>query len=133
LDIGLALILTLILSGCSDKGTEPVGRDEGGGEAVSFALDLQPVFDAACVSCHGVGGNGGLDLRPGLAWGNLVGVPSVGYAQQLVVAGDPELSLLFLKISGAAGVGSRMPVGGALDAAKIDAFRRWILDGAPNN
>ena len=129
--IGVAV--SLAVSGCSDHGTEPTGGGTSPLPSVSFAADLQPVFDTNCVGCHGVGGNGGLDVRPCQAWGNLVGVASTGYAQQRVVPNNPALSLLYLKLSGAAGVNDRMPLGGTLSPAEIEDFRIWILEGALNN
>lgn len=127
------LALVVLVVGCSDRGTEPAGKGPGDGGTVSFAGDLQPIFDADCVGCHGADGNGDLDLRPGLAWENLVGAASSGYSQTRVVPGKPEESLLYLKLSGSAGVGARMPAGGALDSAEIESFRVWISDGALDN
>lgn len=126
--------LVLAVGACSDHGTAPVDPGgAGGGTAVSFAADLQPVFTATCTGCHGPGGEGGLNLSAGVAHGNLVGVAAVGHAGQRVVAGDPDQSVLYLKISGAAAVGDRMPLGGALDAGTIEKVRQWIAAGALDN
>jgi hypothetical protein len=127
----LAWLLTI--SGCSDHGTDPTDNDIFGTATISFAADLQPVFALHCGDCHSVGGNGGLDLRPGVAWDNLVDVASTGYAQQRVVPGQPNLSLLYLKLAGAAGVGDRMPQGGALPADDLENVRIWIAEGARDN
>ncbi len=123
----------LAVTGCSDNGTAPTGPG-GGGTTVSFAVDLQPILVANCVGCHGAGGSGGLNLSPDVAWANLVGVETTGYApQQRVVAGNPDQSVLYLKLSGASGVGDRMPQGGMLLDDDIEKFRVWVVQGAPDN
>lgn len=133
---GLALFAA---AGCSDNGADPItGGDGGGGggggnETVSFAADVQPVFTANCVGCHGRFGNGGLDLRAGQAWGNLVDQASATYTQDRVVPGVPDQSLLYLKITGAAGVGGEMPPGNSLPAGEITTIRTWIEEGALDN
>jgi hypothetical protein len=129
----LGLVWLVTISGCSDHGTDPTKNDTVDPATVSFAADLQPVFDLNCGTCHAAGGNGGLDLRQGVAWGNLVGAAAVGYAQQRVVPGRPDLSLLYLKLSGSVGVGDRMPLGGALPANELENVRIWIVEGARDN
>ena len=127
------LAVLLAVSGCSDNGTEPT-VPSGGGTTVSFAVDLQPVFAAHCVGCHGAGGDGGLNLTPDVAWANLVGVETSGYApRQRVVVGNPDQSVLYLKLSGAPGVGDRMPQGRMLLDDDIEKFRVWIAQGALDN
>ena len=50
-----------------------------------------------------------------------------------VIPGNAQDSYLVIKIEGRQGVGSRMPVGGALDAVDITNIRNWINEGAKNN
>jgi len=127
--VGLAVGL---LAGCSDLGG-PVDGGPPSEPTVSFAADLQPVFDAHCIGCHGASGLAGMDLRDGQSRANLVNVPSTSYDLPRVTPGDPERSILYLKLSGAPGVGDRMPQGGSLDAATIERFRIWIAEGARDN
>ncbi len=128
-----ATALLLAVAGCSDNGTDPT-TGGGTGTTVSFAADLQPVFNQSCNGCHGAGGFGGLDLTAAVSWANLVGIESMGYAPtQRVVSGNPEQSVLYLKIIGDASVGNRMPLGGALDLDTMEQFRVWIAQGAQNN
>lgn len=123
------------LAACSDQGTEPqlddAGDGNGGGPTVSFAADVQPLFDANCIGCHGA--NGGLSLAAGSSYDNLVGVPAQGYAGNRVVPGDPDASVLYRKLSGAQGVGGPMPPTGFLPAATVDLVRTWIAEGALEN
>ncbi|MGD9548833.1 MAG: c-type cytochrome domain-containing protein [Candidatus Krumholzibacteriia bacterium] len=135
--IGILVLLTGLaqLAACSDNGTEPQLDDAGGGEpTVSFAADVQPIFDANCIGCHGaVGGNGGMSLVAGSSYDNLVGVPSQGYAGDRVVPGDPDASVLYRKLTGAQGVGGPMPPTGILPPATVEPVRIWIAEGAIDN
>ena len=79
----------------------------------------------------------GLNLDPGMAYANLVGVASRQKpALQRVAAGDPENSYLVHKLEGRADiVGQRMPrtAGPFLTEGQLMVMRRWIALGAPNN
>ena len=127
------LVLTgvLALAGCSDEGTDPVAPAPT--VVVSFTAQVQPVFNANCTGCHGQDGNGGLDLREGQAYGNLVAVASQGYPGQRVVGGDPDSSVLHRKLNGLSGVGGPMPPGGTLPEADRNLIRDWISEGAKDN
>lgn len=125
--------MAVLLVACSETNTGP-GEPGGGGATVSLAADVQPVFDAHCLGCHGPGGNGGLDLSAEVAWANLVGVETTNYApRQRVVSANPGESVLFLKISAAAAVGASMPPGAPLPADAIELVRIWIAQGALDN
>ncbi|MEY2936086.1 MAG: hypothetical protein RL033_6835, partial [Pseudomonadota bacterium] len=51
--------------------------------------------------------------------------------RDLVVPGDPEQSLLLLKVAGLPPCGNRMPLGGkVLTASQIRLIRSWIAAGA---
>ncbi len=116
--------------------------DQGGGDGmVSFAGQIQPIFDARCTVCHQAGGLAdilGITLRlvPGESYNGLVNQPSSQRADLTrVVPGDSTSSLLFLKVSSnTPPVGSRMPLfGAALSQAEIDLIRDWIDQGAQDN
>jgi mono/diheme cytochrome c family protein len=120
-----------LFPGCSDEGDPiaPGGPDVTG--PVSFAEDVQPIFDSRCTGCHGEGGNGGLDLRSPQSYANLVDAGSPNYGAKRVVPGDPDASVLVDKISGGGRYGSRMPpTGSALSAAQISTIRTWVAEGA---
>ena len=136
--IGLVLALG---AGCADWGDDPAGPVDPPDPpdppepppGVSFAADVQPIFDASCVGCHGVGGNGGLDLRQGASHANLVGAAATGSSLLRVQPGDPAASWLYLKLTGAQDAGTEMPPGSPLPAAQIDHVRVWIEEGAREN
>ncbi len=90
--------------------------------------------------CHGNAKAAGLDLRPEVAWENLIDVPSSGSRFRRVVPGSANFSSLYLKLLAASqdmlpgGVtlpGSPMPSGGpAISAGELEAVRKWIEVGA---
>ena len=127
------ILLAVLLAGCSDHG-DPV--DPGGGGApgpVSYAAQVQPLWNTHCIGCHGAGGNGGLDLRAPGSRDRLVGAVAQGYPGVRVASGEPDQSVLYLKMTGAGGVGTLMPPAGALGADDLDTVRRWIEEGALDN
>lgn len=109
-----------------------------GGAAVSFAA-VQEIFTSAC-NCHQTPpnpGNGMLELTPGNAHANLVGVKSSQAAgTNRVEPGDPSKSYLWLKLTGdylsvTGGTGDPMPLGGSLTPEQMTTIEEWILAGAP--
>jgi len=91
------------------------------------------------LACHGGGSTVGLDLRPGAAYANLVGVASTEVpSQKRVDPGTPEHSLLWRKLAKGTLGGfddvpqAGMPVGAApLSRNELEAVRLWIAAGAP--
>jgi hypothetical protein len=93
------------------------------------------IFTPKCVNagCHPGSGGGPMSLRSGDSFGTLVGINSA-YGRPRVAAGDPNNSVLYLKVIGNNTVGSRMPLGGApLSQAETDSIAAWIIRGAQNN
>jgi hypothetical protein len=111
----------------------------GGGEEVGYG-EVQAVFGKyGCTGCH-PSVNSSLDLREDHSYGDLVGVRALEDPRLVrVVAGDPGLSFLYLKLGGDApvadipAIGSRMPPGAPpIDEDDLDLVRRWIEQGAKN-
>jgi hypothetical protein len=66
----------------------------GRGQRVSYAREVQPLFDRKCTSCHPVS-YAYLDLRAGRSYAELVRVPAAtAPAFARVLPGRPELSYL---------------------------------------
>jgi hypothetical protein len=113
------------------------GTCQGCGPTVSFAAQVQPIFNADCTSnCHS--GNrpaGNLSLVSGAAYAELVNVVSTCGGKKQVDPGSPSTSYLVNKVTGVGMCsGGIMPkMGGELTTAQIAAIRAWICQGAPNN
>ena len=116
----------------------------GAGGKLSFATDVyEGVIRKRCGNCHNDAPSfGGLAFFPGgaaAAYANLVGVPAGaedGYqcrASKLVRVqpGDPEVSLIYLKLTNPP-CGSRMPPAafGVATAQEVELVRTWIAGGA---
>ncbi|MBI2387974.1 MAG: hypothetical protein HYV09_00020 [Deltaproteobacteria bacterium] len=122
----------------ADTGSDSAATDTGAA-TVHYAADIQPIFDARCISCHSGAGSGGLVLSSGVSHGNLVNVAaSCAPSTKRVAPGSPSDSMLWRKLSNdAAKCGSAMPLGTAgLKATQPALFAKieaWILAGAPND
>ncbi len=116
-----ALILTLFLTSCYyDDVVEkviPPNTD------VSFANDIQPIFNTNCVACHPAVN------QPDLTEGNSYTFLTVT-DPALVVPFDADGSELYQRLIG---VPSVMPPGGPLSNEDISLVEAWINQGALNN
>jgi hypothetical protein len=96
------------------------------GAGVSFGQQVQPIFDAKCVSCHPTS-YPYLDLRGGRSYRQLVRVTSpLAPAFERVLAGRPELSYLLTHPPEPSN--QRL-----LSPAERRLIARWISEGAKNN
>ena len=109
----------------------------GGGAAPSHAVDMQPIWDANCVSaCHEPNGSAAMTmlLTPDVSYDSLVNAPASISGLTLVVPGSREDSYLWHKLNNTqadvGGGGLKMPLGGALDAAVLESIGQWIDQGA---
>ncbi|RLD26733.1 MAG: hypothetical protein DRI75_11145 [Bacteroidetes bacterium] len=101
---------------------------------VSFATDIQPIFNNNCIVCHDQNHFTGLDLQEGSSYNLLVNVTSAFYAPNLRV--EPlslENSVLWHKIIGDDVFGGIMPPGEHLSNFDIEKIESWIDLGALNN
>ncbi len=139
--IGLCAALTASSVGCPAGPVNAPGQSSGA--TVSFANDIQPIFNALCTSCHSLGFPTNtivgiqMVLTAGDAFGSLVNQKSVLDASlTLVIPGDSANSLLFQKVaSDTPPVGATMPlVGGRrLNSTELALVQDWIDQGAMNN
>ena len=136
-------VLVLLVVGAAACGsdsptapTAPTPTPTPGGLTATLSSIQSEVFDASCIGHHGDHATEAeLDLTAGQSYSNLVNVPSIQVALDLVEPNDAENSYLIHKLDGRAGmVGDRMPVGGPfLSQADIDVIKQWINAGAQNN
>jgi hypothetical protein len=137
--------------GGSGSPTQPPGVDPDpsnptceGGEAFASTFEAiqEVVFERhGCTQdvCHGSAASGGLDLRPEVAYANLIEVDSLGSRWRRVEPGDKDRSYLWLKLAaktlpddGYQVAGSPMPNGlPAIGEDELEALRLWIYAGAP--
>lgn len=87
----------------------------------SYRAEVQPIFDARCVACHG--GTQGLYLT------DYESVMRGGAHGPVIVPGDPASSRLLWYVSS-----GYMPYGGpTLTQDQIQTLVNWVAAGAPNN
>ena len=138
-------VYTLIVTGVRDLEGLVISAPENGvfryTPVVSYASQIQPVFDQACASvgCHAANDRfppgAGLVLDAAVSRSHLVGINSdqqPGFVR--VQPGDPDASYLINKLTGVGISGDRMPAGGPfLSPAEIQVFRLWIEQDASDN
>jgi hypothetical protein len=151
--LGLASGIVIALAvGCGGEapGGSPGAMDEGSGGSgggTSVAQPASPTFAEVyekALAPHGCTDGychhweeGPADVSAAKrAYASLVGVAAPGDdcgGAERVVPGDPEHSLVFLKVSMAKPpCGARMPFhGDPLTAEQVDLIRAWIEGGAP--
>ena len=102
----------------------------------SYGADVQAIWTAQCVSCHGASNpDGQLTLVAGSSRAALVNQAMVKMCSHgtRVVPGSPSTSGLMDKLLGNT-CGTRMPEGGnALSAAELVMIQSWIRWGALDN
>ena len=119
-----AVIVAAVLLGGAAVAVGLAARPSSG--AVSYRRDVQPLFDAKCVTCHPVA-YPYLDLRPGRSYRQLVGVVSpLSPAFERVLPGRPDLSYLLTHLPDP----SRRHL---LTTADRVLLARWISSGAKDN
>ena len=93
-------------------------------QKVNFAQDIEPIFKAHCSSCHaGQGSSAKLDLA------SPASIQKGGRGGKLFIPGNPDESLLMVRLLGQGGM-PQMPMGfKALSKDEIDKIRLWIQQG----
>jgi hypothetical protein len=143
--LAVCVSLLAFASGCDEKLADIAGPSPG--LTPTFSSIAENIFAstdssgrAACVQCHTDQGRvppANLNLRPEVAYAQLVGVASVTKPGAVrVIPGDADNSYLVHKLEGRSDiVGQRMPrtAGPFLTEGQILIIRRWIDQGAQNN
>lgn len=121
----LLLLVPALVAACFD--VSPHGGVSGpppGGNQTSFAIDILPIFQTDCITCHG--GAGGLDLE------SYQGIIQGGVSGPVLDPTDPDDSLILKRLDGR--VTPTMPLDGPLlPSPEIDRIRQWIAEGAQDN
>jgi hypothetical protein len=137
----VGLGFSLLGAACGGGGSDGSVDDAATGTfSEIYAAVLSTQTDSRCNFCHSMPAsqvsNGkfhtGMDAAE--TYAALLSTTSTSDAcagRSVVVPGDPEQSLLFLKIAGQPPCGNRMPLGGsALTTAQVEMIRSWIAAGA---
>ena len=89
---------------------------------ISFEAEIEPIFNAKCVGCHGVGGISPV-LANDKAWQSLMSMPG------MIDTVTPGSSILYTEML--------PPNGGMVQygstRANADSVYKWIRQGAKNN
>ena len=93
-------------------------------DTVSYSKDVQPLWDASCISCHKTGGT-----APDLTSANSFSALTTN--NKYVVPGNASTSKLHQSLVGD-GM-AIMPTSGKWSDSKIALIDKWITDGALNN
>jgi len=135
------LIIALVVTSCSDSGTEPPLQPGAGGQpdsgSVSFTNDVLPTLSTGCSlgGCH----------RPpspssGFDQSTYAGVRAGGmkFGVAVIIAGDSASSRIIQAMRGTAPGLGRMPFGGPWAASGVPdslvtKIAVWIQEGALNN
>ncbi len=94
---------------------------------VSFAKDMQPLFNKNCIGCHN--GAQAPNLTTGNSYTALTTLNTDG--EYFVTAGDAAGSIMYQALIGKGA--PQMPANGAMSPSKIAIVEKWINDGALNN
>ncbi|MCF6214380.1 MAG: hypothetical protein L3J45_10200 [Flavobacteriaceae bacterium] len=95
---------------------------------VSFATDIQPIFNNNCIMCH----NGVIvvspNLKEGFSYNALMSLPTGS-----IIPGNSAGSELMDMLNGVSADGLTMPPSGKMAPKNIALFGNWIDQGAINN
>jgi mono/diheme cytochrome c family protein len=102
----------------------PAGGFASAKAKVKYA-DVQKIFDASCIGCHGAGRpRGGINLT------SYESVLKGGEDGPILVAGDPKKSALYLAITATQPYRPMPPRGPKLADKDIKTIETWIKAGA---
>lgn len=104
-------------------------------DPTSLAGIQQNIFTPKCSNqgCH-PGGGAPMSLSAGQSYAALVNVISPTYGLPRVSPGNPNGSVLYLKVLNPPGLPGRMPAGGnPLPQTDLDNIAAWINKGAPQD
>ena len=123
-------IVTLILTSCAKdtivmEPPAPAPKPPSPNEnKISYAGEIQPIFTAKCISCHGNGGAAPL-LADGKSYNALMNTSG------MIDTVTPGSSMLYIEMI--AGDGTTMFDKGYCKKKDADSVYKWIRQGAKNN
>ena len=120
------LFCFIIFGACSDSNDYEKEQIVVVTEIVSYQMDVQPLFDSSCTSCHGNQGKLSLSTYQNTMKG--------GESGSVIIPNNGSESLLVKKLNGTAS-GQAMPPDSRYkwNETKIVLVTKWIDQGAKNN
>ena len=106
---------------------------------MSFANEIQPIFNARCATCHIATDLGNLSLAVGQSRAELLNVPSACNTSVVLVQPFSLVnSMLWRKLAADPTMcGGQMPLGTAglkiVAPDELQKIERWLMQGAQNN
>jgi len=122
---GVLLLATMVAASAKLTPDQVAKLPSPAAKQVEFVRDVKPIFDAACVKCHGKGKDKGgfsLETRDAFTKGGDSGAP--------VVAGKSAESLLIELVAGFDPDNVMPKKGSKLKPEQISLLRAWIDQGA---
>lgn len=95
-------------------------------KTITFKTDIQPIFEASCVSCHGRG-----RVKGGLKMESRDQLLAGGNSGAAVVPGKSEESLLIALVAGVDPENIMPQKGKRLTAEQVGLLRAWVDQGLP--
>ncbi|HKU43275.1 MAG TPA: PQQ-binding-like beta-propeller repeat protein [Polyangiales bacterium] len=132
-------------AGSGAGGTGAAGTAAPSGKPDAFSTIYADILAPKCAGsvCHSSSATGGSFSLPAGATASTVrssllnrvasGSECGASGMSLVVAGNPDQSLLYRKLTDMPPCGARMPPTGALSAEQLGRVRTWIMNGALDN
>jgi len=119
----MTLTVVLMVTSCYYDEMPPVAATPIP-DTVSYSKDVQPLWDANCISCHKSGGT-----SPDLSSANSYSALTTN--SKYVIANDAANSLVHKALMGSGA--PQMPTNGKMSDSKIALIDKWINAGALNN
>lgn len=113
----ISLLAVIILVSCEYEKIEPIVV-ELPDEPISYSSEIQPVFDAKCLTCHS---SNKPVLIAGQSYNNLI-------SGSYIDTDEPDDSELYEKVSEGHPGGNN-----SLTAEELAKILKWIEEGAQNN
>lgn len=124
----LLVVVSMLVSCAKDEG--PFGIVEidtnDTSQVISYSNDIQPIFNAYCVSCHNVS-HSKLNL---LSTASYLQITSDGFSAPYIDLNNPEASILYKSLKG---IPTIMPPSGTISESDINKVLLWIKKGALND
>mgnify|MGYP003331108736 CR=1 FL=1 len=126
----IIIFASLIFFSACEKDSGPLIYDSALQDTISFARDIQPIFNANCILCHNQY-HPFLNLKDCCSWNELL---FTGASAPYVDTLSPKESYLYIRVAGTGQAPPAMPPGGPYLSSDLTAkILRWIEQGARNN